>query len=92
MVPPGKGKTRIAMAIALGLSKRKKFRKVVLVYQTELLLQQDKNHWDKIEQFIEGSEAKILPVVGYDKGVMNTNNETILIVDEGDVNFIDEAR
>lgn len=48
MVPPAKGKTRIAMAIALGLVKRKKFKRVVLVYQTELLLLQDKSNWDKI--------------------------------------------
>ena len=32
VVPPAKGKTRIGMAIALGLVKRKKFKKVVLVY------------------------------------------------------------
>ena len=74
VVPPAKGKTRIAMAIALGLAKRKKFKRVVLVYQTDQLLQQDKDHWDKIKQFIEGYQATIKLVVGYCQGVLNSDN------------------
>ena len=91
MVPPAKGKTRIAMAIALGLVKRKKFKKVVLVYQTQLLYQQDSSHWKKIKEFIEAADAKIIPVVGYQSGLLNVDNETVMIVDEADINFIEQA-
>ena len=92
VIPPAKGKTRIAIGIALGLVRRKEFKKVVLVYQNKLLRQQDEPHWEKIRQFISGYEATITTLTGYDQLALNSNSNSVVIVDEADVNFIDEVR
>ena len=50
VVPPGKGKTRIAMATALALLyKFKSAARIVVVWPNDLLMNQDGEAWDKME-------------------------------------------
>ena len=92
VVPPAKGKTRIAAGIALSLAKRKQTKKLVLVHQTKLLQQQDAGHWEQIRAYIVGMGVQLVSVVGYEACLEATDSDSVVIIDEADVNFIDEAR
>ena len=91
VVPPAKGKTRIAAGIALSLAKRRQTKKLVLVHQSELLQQQDAGQWEQIKAFIVGLNVQFVSVVGYQACMDATDNDSVVIIDEADVNFIDEA-
>ena len=90
VIPAAKGKTRIAMAIALGMSKKyPSLKKVVVVYLNSLLMEQDQENWNKLHAT---TKAKIIRVVGLEAGVRNCDKSSIMIVDEADKIFIDELQ
>ena len=53
VVPAAKGKTRIAMAIAVGMNFKygKSLENIVIVYDNDVLFEQDIGNWDKLKLF-----------------------------------------
>ena len=94
VIPPAKGKTRIAMAAVLGMTQIKslKVTEIIIVYQTSLLRQQDEAQWTRLDPFVKATSCKITRVVSYKEALEKSTNNTVIIVDEADKTFIDEAQ
>ena len=92
VVPPAKGKTRIAMAVALLLLRKfHQASKVVVAFPNELLRDQDGEAWSKVKNLFAELDADLKLVVGIEEMVKETNRNTLLLVDEADKLFIDEV-
>ena len=94
VVPPGKGKTRITMAIALLLKKRiEKVTNVVVVWPNEFLMNQDAAAWSEAQNLFSelypGAELK--RAVGMKAAERISNKESIILVDEADKLLVDDA-
>ena len=52
VVPAGMGKTRISLAICIGLMTKVKVDKIVVVYLKKLLMRQDEAPWKAMEKYM----------------------------------------
>ena len=92
VVPAAKGKTRIALLVALGvLMKSKKANMIVIVYLNEELKEQDEENWVLGAQKMAEHRINIERVVGLAAAKPHLSPKTVLLVDEADKIFIDQG-
>ena len=87
VVPAAKGKSRIAMAIAIGVQfKYPQLDKIYVVYLNKVLMDQDQENWDKLTL-----RVPIHRVIGIE-ATKESGFKTAIIVDEADAVFIDQLK
>ena len=96
-VPPGKGKSRMIASVVLGIAQRStSLDKVVVVFNCEFLKQVDEKVLNAVRYHLANDavnkrRCEIKCVVGMKEGLKLCNGKTLLVIDEGDYNLLDDT-